>query len=170
MQFVLFKQKYIRDVISWVKTERDLVQWAGSTFSWPLTQKQFREHLKAAKTPNPAIYPFALLNRGKIAGYCEISDMRPMFDSAMLSRVLVSPRSRSRGLGEFMVKQAVKFGFEQLNLNRIGLGVFDFNIAAARCYTKAGFIYEGTTRESAKAGTEYWNCHIMSLLRKEWKK
>jgi RimJ/RimL family protein N-acetyltransferase len=49
------------------------------------------------------------------------------------------------------------------------LGVFDFNTPAIRCYTKAGFILEGTLREHAKVGDQYWNCHMMSLLRKEWK-
>ncbi len=170
MELVPFKQKYIPDVISWIKTERDMVQWAGATFSWPLTLKQFREHLKKSRTQPPAIYPFALLNRVKVAGYCELSDLKRVYGSAMLSRVLVNPRSRSKGLGEFMVKETVRFGFEKLALHRIWLGVFDFNIPAVRCYTKAGFIYEGTMRESAKSGTEYWNCHIMSILQKEWKK
>jgi len=169
MELVPFKQKYIRDVISWIKTERDLVQWAGATFFWPLTQKQFREHLKAAKTAIPDLYPFALCQRGKIVGYCEISDLKLAYDSAVLSRVLVNPRSRNKGLGQFMVKQAVRFGFEQLGLNRIGLGVFDFNIPAVQCYIRAGFVYEGTLRQSARAVGEYWNCHMMSLLKMEWK-
>lgn len=146
-----------------------MIQWAGSIFSWPLTQKQFREHLKAAKTQYPTLYPFGLYKGNKIIGYCEISDYRCKHRSAMLSRVMISPWNRNKGLGEFMIKEILRFGFGELNLNRMGLGVFDFNIPAARCYTKAGFIYEGTMRQSAKTGTEYWNCHIMSLLRKEWK-
>lgn len=147
-----------------------MIQWAGSIFSWPLTQKQFREHLKTAKSQNPTLYPFGLYKGKEIVGYCEISDLKRSYHSAMLSRVLISPHSRNKGLGEFMVKQTVRFGFEQLDLHRIGLGVFDFNIPAIRCYIKAGFIYEGTLRQSARAGDEYWNCHIMGLLRKEWAK
>jgi hypothetical protein len=29
---------------------------------------------------------------------------------------------------------------------------------------------EKTLRESAKVGDSYWNCHIMSILRREWKR
>ena len=142
MELIPFKQKYIRDVISWIETERDLIQWAGATFPWPLTQRNFSEHLKAARQEVPILYPFALCHLGKMVGYCEISDLKRIYNSAMLSRILISPRNRNRGLGEFMIKQIVHFGFEQLELNRIWLGVFDFNIPAIRCYTKAGFVYE----------------------------
>lgn len=169
MKLEPFRYKYIREVISWIETEADMIQWGGSIFSWPLTKKQFREHLRAAIQKPPALYPFALQNRGEIFGYCEISDLKRRYNSAMLSRVLVSPQRRGKGLGEFMVTEAARFGFNQLGLNRIGLGVFDFNISAIRCYIKIGFIYEGTMRESARAGDQYWNCHIMSLLRTEWK-
>jgi RimJ/RimL family protein N-acetyltransferase len=169
MKLEPFRQKYIREIISWIKTEQDMIQWAGSVFSWPLAQRQIREHLKAAGQELPTLYPFALHNRGKIVGYCEISDLKRRYNSAMLSRVLISPRRRGRGLGEFMINEALRIGFNQLGLNRIGLGVFDFNVPAIRCYVKAGFIYEGTMRQSAKAGDEYWNCHIMSVLQTEWK-
>ena len=67
-----------------------------------------------------------------------------------------------------MLKEVLNFGFDTLNLNRVALGVFDFNEAAIKCYEKLGFSLEGTTRESAKAGDTYWNCHLMSILKKEW--
>ncbi len=169
MKISPFKQKYIRDILSWIKTEADMIQWAGSIFSWPLTIKQFREHLKASKAQYPTLYPFGLYKSNKIIGYCEISDYRCNHRSAMLSRVLISPKNRNKGLGKFMLKEILHYGFNELDLNRIGLGVFDFNVPAIRCYTKAGFVLEGTLREYANVGDKYWNCHMMSLLRKEWK-
>ena len=68
-----------------------------------------------------------------------------------------------------MIDEALDYGFENLDLNRIGLGVFDFNDSAIHCYTKAGFKLEGTLRESARVGDSYWNCHLMGILRNEWK-
>jgi RimJ/RimL family protein N-acetyltransferase len=168
MKVAPFEQRYINDILSWIKTEADMIQWAGSIFSWPLTRKQFREHLKAAKTQYPTLYPFGMYRGKEIIGYCEISDYRYKHRSAMLSRVLISPYNRNKGHGEFMVKEVMRLGFSELDLNRIGLGVFDFNEPAIRCYIKAGFVLEGTLRESAQVGDEYWNCHMMSLLRKEW--
>jgi RimJ/RimL family protein N-acetyltransferase len=169
MELVPFKQKHIREIHSWIKTEADMIQWAGSTFVWPLTQKQFREHLKAARIEHPSLYPFSLEKRGKVVGYCEISDHRRRYNSAMLSRVIISARYRQKDLGKFMVKQALQYAFSDLGLNRLGLGVFDSNETAIRCYTKAGFVLEGTLRQVVKVGNSYWNYHLMSVLRKEWK-
>ncbi len=169
MKIKPLRQKYIPEILSWIKTEADMIQWAGSVFNWPLTQKQFREHLKAAKAQPPTLYPFTLCNGEKLLGYCEISNHNRNSDSAMLSRVIIAPGRRGKGLGEFMIKEALQFGFSELGLNRIGLGVFDFNHAATRCYSKAGFVLEGTKRESARTGNSFWNCHLMSILKREWK-
>ena len=68
-----------------------------------------------------------------------------------------------------MIGHVLKFGFEELGLNRIALGVFDFNKPAIKCYKKMGFKLEGTLREASKVGDSFWNCHMMSILRKEWR-
>ncbi len=168
MKVARFKLKNINDILQWIRTEAQMVQWAGSVFTWPITHKQFRTHLSAASSEPPTLYPFGLYDRTKIIGYAELSNHLCNSNSAMLSRVLISPRRRKIGLGQFMVKQLVDFGFTELGLNRIGLGVFDFNKAAMKCYTQAGFVLEGTLRESARVGNTYWNCHLMSILRKDW--
>jgi RimJ/RimL family protein N-acetyltransferase len=168
MKVARFKLKNINDILQWIRTETQMVQWAGSVFTWLMTYKQFRTHLSAASSELPTLYPFGLYDRAKIIGYAELSNHLHNYNSAMLSRVLISPRRRKRGLGQFMVKQLIDFGFTELGLNRIGLGVFDFNKAAIKCYTQAGFVLEGTLRESAKAGDSYWNCHLMGILRKDW--
>ena len=142
MELVPFKQKHIREILSWVKTETDMIQWAGATFDWPLTQKQFREHLKAARLEHPTLYPFALEKHGKVVGYCEISGHRRRYNSAMLSRVIISTRYRQKDFGKFMVKQAMQYAFGDLGLHRLGLGVYVSNKSAIRCYTKAGFVLE----------------------------
>ncbi|MCP4608004.1 MAG: GNAT family N-acetyltransferase [Planctomycetes bacterium] len=169
IKVIPFKLKYIRDILAWIKTEPDMVQWAGPAFTWPMTQKQFRKHIQAGKKPPLTLYPFALINHNSVVGYCELSRHCRNSNQAMLSRVLIMPKIRNHGMATFLINEVLCFGFKHLNLNRIGLGVFDFNEAAIRCYSKTGFSLEGTLRESAKVGDSYWNCHLMSILRKEWK-
>ena len=169
MKLERFRLKYLPKMLSWIGSEAQMVQWAGPAFTWPLTQKQFREHLQAARTKPASLYPFAWIHHGTILGYCELAQHNPRWGLAILSRVLISPGRRHEGLGRLMVSQAVQFGFEELGLHRIGLSVFDFNRAAIRCYSSVGFTLEGTLRQSARVGNSYWNCHVMSLLRTEWK-
>lgn len=67
-----------------------------------------------------------------------------------------------------MMKAILKVAFEELNLHRVSLGVFDFNVSAIACYEKAGFTKEGLLRDSRKNGDEYWNLWEMSILENEW--
>ncbi len=169
---LIFKPFRLKDasiVLSWVKSESEMFQWAGPVFTWPLTQAHFHRYLAAAKTKSPVLYPFGLYNGSTILGYCEISNYDRRFNCANASRVIISPKRHNEKLGQYMIGQLLTFGFEQLSLNRIGLGVFDFNTAAIKCYTKVGFALDGTLRQSIKVGESYWNCHIMSVLRDEWR-
>ena len=170
MAFGRFKRRDVPELVSWVETEAEMVQWTGSVFTWPLTENQFRQHLEAADMRPPTLYAFGLYERSRIIGYCELSQHRRQACSAMLSRVIVCPRRRQRGWGKSMVRQVLAFGFEQLELHRIGLGVFDFNEAAIRCYAEAAFTHEGTLRDSARVGNRYWSCHLMSILCHEWRR
>jgi RimJ/RimL family protein N-acetyltransferase len=69
-----------------------------------------------------------------------------------------------------MIKEILNIAFDQLQLHRVSLGVFDFNISAITCYEKAGFIKEGLLRDSRKNDDEYWSLWEMSILENEWLK
>ena len=170
MELTKFKQKHIPEILGWIKNESEMVQWSGPIFSWPLSRKQFLKHLEAAKSEPPTLYPFGLYHNGSFMGYGELWGHYRNFKSAIASRIIVSPQSRNKGMGQWMIGKLLEFGFEELGLNRIGLGVFDFNKPAIKCYEKTGFTMEGTLRESAKVEDTYWDCHIMSILRNEWKR
>jgi len=168
MELARFRVKDVVELLSWVGTEADMVQWAGPAFGWPLTAKQFRQHLLAAAVGPATLFAFGLYEGRQLHGYCELFDYRRAAQSAVLARVIVRPEDRGQGWGRFMVRRVVAFGFERLDLHRIGLGVFDFNEAALRCYARVGFRQEGTLRDSARVAGAYWNCHMMSMLRHEW--
>jgi RimJ/RimL family protein N-acetyltransferase len=169
MELTRFRVKDVVELLSWIGTEGDMVQWAGAAFHWPLTARQFRRHLLAATLAPLTLFSFGLYEGPEICGYCELADYRRQAGSAMLARVIVRPGDRGQGRGQFMVREALAFGFEQLGLHRIGLGVFDGNEAARRCYERAGFTGEGLLRDSACVEGAYWNCHVMSILRHEWR-
>ena len=168
MELMSLHRADVPELLSWFANEAELLKWAGPSLTWPLTAEQFTQHLQAADTDPPTLYPLGLYEANVLVGYCELSDFCRVADSAKLSRVVIRPDRSSLGLGLFMVRRALVLGFEQLTLHRIGLGVFDFNSAAVQCYERAGFTHEGTLRDSARMGDERWNCHIMSILRHEW--
>jgi RimJ/RimL family protein N-acetyltransferase len=168
LQVERFRVKDIGRVCSWIKSEAVMVLWGGPIFSWPMTQKQFCTHLRAAKGKSATLFPFGLYRSNKLIGYCELAAYDRKSQSAHLSRVIISPKHRSKGLAKIMINDVLKFGFGELGLNRVALGVFDFNKLAIKCYKNTGFKLEGTLRQTTKVGDSFWNCRMMSILRKEW--
>ena len=168
LQVKKFRAGDIGRVCSWITSEKIMVQWAGPAFSWPITQKQLRQRLRAARCKTPTLFPFGLYHGSTLIGYCELAEYNRKSQSAYLSQVIISPKHRNKGLALIMISRVLKFGFGELGLHRIGLGVFDFNKPAIRCYKKMGFKMEGTLREAFKVGNCFWNCHAMSILHKEW--
>ena len=64
--------------------------------------------------------------------------------SARVGKVLVGDKNvRGKGIGKQLIKKILKIAFDELQLHRVSLGVFDFNLSAIACYEKAGFIKEG---------------------------
>ncbi|MFE3324706.1 GNAT family N-acetyltransferase [Streptomyces sp. NPDC059176] len=83
-------------------------------------------------------------------------------------RTLIGPGGRNRGLGTEATRLIVGYAFDQLGLNRVSLGVFDFNPRARRAYEKAGFVAEGTEREVLRHEGGWIDATIMSILAREW--
>ncbi|WP_216634058.1 GNAT family N-acetyltransferase [Hymenobacter taeanensis] len=82
--------------------------------------------------------------------------------------MFIAPEARGRGFARRMLVEALRFGFEQLHLHRITLGVYDFNTAAISAYTRAGMQREGLFRDVLKYNDEYWSLLEMSMLQPEW--
>jgi RimJ/RimL family protein N-acetyltransferase len=71
------------------------------------------------------------------------------------------------GLGTDAVRTLVRWGFRELNLNRVFLRVFEDNAPAIRCYEKVGFKHEGRLRQDRYQDGRYLDTLIMGLLREE---
>jgi RimJ/RimL family protein N-acetyltransferase len=73
-----------------------------------------------------------------------------------------------RGYGTDAVRVIVDYGFREMGLHRIQLGVAPFNLAGIRAYQKAGFTEEGRHRESVLHDGRWYDYVLMSILDHEW--
>jgi ribosomal-protein-alanine N-acetyltransferase len=62
----------------------------------------------------------------------------------------------------------LRFGFESMLLNRVQAMVALDNAASLRVLEKLGFQHEGICRESWHDHGQYWDLHVLSLLRREF--
>jgi RimJ/RimL family protein N-acetyltransferase len=73
-----------------------------------------------------------------------------------------------KGYGTDAMRVILRYGFTELNLHRVSLGVFEYNPRAVRSYEKAGFIYEGRIRKQLLRNGKHWDVIQMGVLRDEW--
>lgn len=71
------------------------------------------------------------------------------------------------GYGTDALRALVRWGFLELNLNRIWLRVYEDNARAIRSYEKVGFRLEGRLRQDRFHAGRYFDTLIMGLLQGE---
>jgi RimJ/RimL family protein N-acetyltransferase len=76
----------------------------------------------------------------------------------------------NQGYGREAMGLILGYGFNELNLNRIFLRVYETNQRAIHSYEKAGFVLEGRLRQDHFQDGRYIDVLMMSVLRSEWKK
>jgi len=74
----------------------------------------------------------------------------------------------NHGYGRDTMRLMLRHAFNDLNLNRVYLYVFENNIRAKKAYLAAGFVEEGRLRQDIYKNGRYLDTFIMSVLRNEW--
>lgn len=74
----------------------------------------------------------------------------------------------SKGYGTDALKLLVKFIFEQMNINKVKLGVYSFNARAIKCYEKVGFKKEAVLKEELYRNGAYQDIIIMSIFKRDY--
>jgi RimJ/RimL family protein N-acetyltransferase len=101
-------------------------------------------------------------------GNCGLHRGRPEDRHAELGILIGEKDYQSNGYGTDTVMTLVRFAFDQMNLNKVSLGVFEFNERAQAVYHKCGFVEEGRAREEYFQDGRYWDIVRMGVLRREF--
>ncbi|SDY59373.1 GNAT family N-acetyltransferase [Herbiconiux ginsengi] len=127
-----------RAILDWIPDAAELYLFTGTRLTWPLTLQQLES---LAATPRwtdwtmvEASAPLVPLGHVELA-FVDGPDDPP---TARISRVLVSPARRGRGLGGKLAALAVEKARE-LGAARVELAVIAGNAPAERIYAGLGF-------------------------------
>jgi RimJ/RimL family protein N-acetyltransferase len=164
-----FEPSDIPQLINWINTEELLLNWSGRMFTFPLTQESMDWYVRETnEIASSDAFIFKAVEGNEVLGHISLGGISTVNKSARISRVFVSEAGRSKGVCTFMVKEVLKFGFKQLHLHRITLGVYTSNVPALACYTKAGLNVEGINRDVLLVNGTYWSMTEMAILHEEW--
>jgi RimJ/RimL family protein N-acetyltransferase len=73
-----------------------------------------------------------------------------------------------KGYATEAARAIIRFGFEDLGLNRIYALHFTGNPASGRVMQKAGMQFEGVLRDDVKKGDTFRDHAVYAILRREW--
>ncbi|PSL42919.1 RimJ/RimL family protein N-acetyltransferase [Salsuginibacillus halophilus] len=166
LTFVEFEEKHFETLMSWVTSEAFMMQWSGTTFSYPLTKEQLRTYQADREA---RIYMVYDIETNAPVGHIALSQISETHERARIGKVLVGePAMRGRGVGRMMIEHMLNEAFQELGLHRVSLGVLGWNEAALNAYEHMGFHSEGFRRDVVKFNGERYGAWEMSMLRPEW--
>ncbi|HEX2992991.1 MAG TPA: GNAT family protein [Anaerolineales bacterium] len=73
-----------------------------------------------------------------------------------------------KGYGTDMMRLCLRYAFLELGVQRVSLGLHEYNPRALRSYEKAGFRLEGRTRGDLLREGKRYDSLWMGVLREEW--
>lgn len=134
-----------------------------------LSRESIRSFLEHAANSADQSVEFAVETKeGKHIGGCTIRSFNHLARSAEFAIIL--GEERGKGYGLEVTKLMIDIAFANFNLNRFWLTAYEPNVAAIRCYEKAGFVKEGLLREYVYLHGQYVNGVMMSVLRSDWER
>ncbi len=152
-------------LISWIDSEEMLMQFSGPTFTFPLTNEQLKINLE---DKNKFAYRVVDLSTNLMMGYSEIYLLDKT--SALLARIIIGdPEFRGKGFGQQIVKNLLEISFNQLEVEKAELNVFDWNINAIKCYEKVGFTINPDKIYTREIKGEIWTAMNMVIDKSSWK-
>lgn len=103
------------------------------------TSREEQEKWMDAYLGNPQKKFFTIKYENKPVGLLGFNDISKESGSAELFIMLGESEVRGKGLGRKSMEWMIEYGFKDLGLNKLELGVLRKNIPAVRLYEKLGF-------------------------------
>lgn len=171
IKFAPLDRKHIDLFLKWFndpEITQYLIMYKPITRNW---EEEWFDKLKDRE--DTVFFSILLLDQNgpeKIIGNCAIHNINAKNRACSCGITIGEKDYQNKGYGTEAMEMLVEYGFNTLNMNRIELSVYDFNIRAYKSYIKVGFVEEGRKRQARYHNGEYHDEIIMSLLREDWEK
>lgn len=115
------------------------------------------------------IWGIVIKSEKKLIGTIDLRNWNTIHNCGEIGYV-ISKKYWNKGYVSEAMKAVIKFGFEELHLNRIEAHCEEENIGSWRVMEKCGMKYEGTLREKVFIKERFRSMKMYSILKREWKK
>jgi UDP-4-amino-4,6-dideoxy-N-acetyl-beta-L-altrosamine N-acetyltransferase len=97
-------------------------------------------------------------------GNTGLHDINWLHRNAEMGIVIGEKQYWGKGYGSDAARVLLRFAFDEMNLHRVQLTVYEDNVRAIRAYEKCGFRQEGRLRDAIFRKGRYYDMLLMSIL------
>ncbi|MGD9093663.1 MAG: GNAT family protein [Anaerolineales bacterium] len=136
---------------------------------WSLEKnKEWLEKEQGKSGTTQFTFPLRTLHDDLLIGFVGLFGIKWNHGEAWLGVGLGDRAYWGKGYGTDAIRLALRYAFNELNLHRVSLDVFEYNQRAIRSYEKSGFTVEGRSRGEILRQGRRWDVITMGILRQEW--
>jgi RimJ/RimL family protein N-acetyltransferase len=103
-----------------------------------------------------------------LIGFIGLFNLLMHHGDALVAIALGEREYWGKGYGSDAMRVILRYAFNELNLRKVGLIVFEYNTRAIRSYEKTGFRHEGRIRGAILREGRRWDWLYMGLMREEF--
>lgn len=164
IELQIFKAEDASELISTIKDKRELLQFAGPAYHFPLTNEQLESDLENEKRFMFKVFDTA---EQKAIGHAQIFLKDETF---LLGRILLwDENTRGKGYGKKIVQELLQYGFHHFDRETAELNVYDWNTGAIECYKKVGFEIDPDVMSEVSIDNELWLSINMKISKNTFK-
>ncbi len=165
------KREYIDSFLKWFN-DPEITQYL--IIYRPMTRMAEEEWMETLKEREDTIH-FSIVIPNEdgseiLIGNCGIHKIDWKNRVGELGIVIGEKEYQNEGFGTEAIEILLEYSFNTVNLNRIELLVYDYNVRAMKAYKKVGFIEEGRKRQFMWYKGAYHDAIMMGILAEEWVK
>lgn len=165
MKFRPYKEEDAKEILTWIKNERELRLWSANRYkNYPISPSDINNnYIESKKISN--FYAFTLEDDGKIIGHLILRIPGENKETIRLGYIIVDSSIRGKGYGKKLIEEAIEYAKNELGAKEINLGVFTNNEKALKCYKSIGFEEIAIEKNAYQFYDEQWDCVELVLKR-----
>jgi RimJ/RimL family protein N-acetyltransferase len=135
--------------------------------AYPRSESQVSRFLHEESGKESFMFAIRPKDDERFMGFIDIGGILWLHGTCWLG-IAIGADYQGQGYGYEAIDLMLAFAFRELNLHRVQLTVFAYNLRAIRLYEKLGFVREGAFREALHRDGQRYDMFVYGILRGEW--
>ncbi|MHA1191859.1 MAG: GNAT family N-acetyltransferase [Promethearchaeota archaeon] len=161
----------LENINLYAKWDNDQETRHYSRNTFPRTPEEYKKWIEEEKTGTPREIYFEIWHKAdkKIIGFVSFNHINWTDRYAEIGMIIGEPEYRSKDLGTEAAALIVDYGFNELNMFKIGCGMFEVNVGSWKLAEKLGMQRELVYKEQAWVDGKYVDGYEYCIFHDEWK-